>query len=97
MLQIPHLPLYTLPYVRDTIPGCCYRAAQCFEFYGDDILNGKIDDVPDLTQDVEKSILAEELKMSCTNVMLQCLDVESRCIFILGTVKSKWAGEIRWF
>ena len=42
-----------------------------FEFYGDDIRNGKIDDVPDLTQNVEKSILAEELKMSCTNFMLQ--------------------------
>ena len=68
-----------------------------FEFYGDDILNGKIDDVPDLTQDVETSILAEELKMSCTNVMLQCLDVESRCIFILGTmfkVDSRIAGDI---
>ena len=68
-----------------------------FEFYGDDILNGKIDDVPDLTQDVEKSILAEELKMSCTNIMLQCLDVESRCIFILGTmfkVDSRIAGDI---
>ena len=24
--------------------------------------------------------------MSCTNVMLQCLDMESRCIFILGTM-----------
>lgn len=68
-----------------------------FEFYGDDIKNGKIDDVPDLTQDVEKSILAEELKMSCTNVMLQCLDSESRCIFILGTmfkVDSRIAGDI---
>ncbi len=68
-----------------------------FEFYGDDIKNGKIDDVPDLTQNVEKSILAEELKMSCTNVMLQCLDTESRCIFILGTmfkVDSRIAGEI---
>ena len=57
-----------------------------FEFYGDDINNGNIDDVPDLTQNVEKSILAEELKLSCTNVMLQCLDPESRCIFILGTM-----------
>lgn len=68
-----------------------------FEFYGDDIKNGKIEDVPDLTQDVEKSILAEELKMSCTNVMLQCLDAESRCIFILGTmfkVDSRIAGDI---
>ena len=68
-----------------------------FEFYGDDIVNGKIDDVPDLTQDVEKSILAEELKMSCTNVLLQCLDPDSRCIFILGTmfkIDSRIAGDI---
>ena len=68
-----------------------------FEFYGDDINNGNIDDVPDLTQNVEKSILAEELKLSCTNVMLQCLDTESRCIFILGTmfkVDSRIAGDI---
>lgn len=68
-----------------------------FEYYGDDIENGKIQDVPDLTQNVEKNILAEELKMSCTNVMLQCLDVESRCIFILGTmfkIDSRIAGDI---
>ena len=68
-----------------------------FEFYGDDIRNGKIQDVPDLTQNVERAILAEELKLSCTNVMLQCLDPESRCIFILGTmfrVDSRIAGEI---
>lgn len=35
--------------------------------------------------------------MSCTNVMLQCLDVESRCIFILGTMfklDSRIAGDI---
>ena len=57
-----------------------------FEFYGDDIQNAKTEDVPDMTQNVEKAILAEELKLSCTNVMLQCLDTESRCIFILGTM-----------
>lgn len=57
-----------------------------FEYYGDDIRNAKTDDVPDLTQNVERAILAEELKLSCTNVMLQCLDPESRCIFILGTM-----------
>ena len=68
-----------------------------FEYYGDDIENGKIQDVPDLTQDVEQGILAEELKLSCTNVMLQCLDAESRCIFILGTmfkIDSRIAGDI---
>ena len=57
-----------------------------FEYYGYDIENGKAQDIPDLTQDVEKAVLAEELKMSCTNVMLQCLDAKSRCIFILGTM-----------
>lgn len=68
-----------------------------FEFYGDDIKNADIQNVPDLTQNVEKSILAEELKLSCTNVMLQCLDAESRCIFILGTmfkIDSRIAGDI---
>ena len=68
-----------------------------FEFYGDDIRNGKIQDVPDLTQNVERAILAEELKLYCTNVMLQCLDPESRCIFILGTMfrlDSRIAGDI---
>ncbi len=73
------------------------RYAPSFEYYGDDIENGNIQDVPDLTQNVEKDLLAEELKMSCTNVMLQCLDVESRCIFILGTmfrIDSRIAGDI---
>lgn len=68
-----------------------------FEFYGNDIENSKIHDLPDLTQNVEKSVLAEELKMSCTNVMLQCLDMENRCIFILGTMfklDSRIAGDI---
>jgi len=74
-----------------------FKRALSFEFYGDDIRNGNIQDVPDLTQNVEKAILAEELKLSCTNVMLQCLDPESRCIFILGTmfrVDSRIAGDI---
>lgn len=68
-----------------------------FDYYGDDILHAKTLEVPDLTQDVEKAILAEELKLSCTNVMLQCLDTESRCIFILGTMfqaDSRIAGDI---
>lgn len=73
------------------------HAPLSFEFYGDDIRNGNISDVPDLTENVERTLLAEELKRSCTNVMLQCLDPESRCIFILGTMfrlDSRIAGEI---
>lgn len=36
--------------------------------------------------DLEEDELAEELKLSCTNIMLQCLSPEDRCIFILGTM-----------
>ena len=35
-----------------------------FEYYGDDILHAKLEQVPDLTQNVEQAILAEELKLS---------------------------------
>ena len=51
---------------------------------------GTFADAEDATQDIL-------LKMSCTNVMLQCLDTESRCIFILGTmfkIDSRIAGDI---
>ena len=68
-----------------------------FEFYGEDIDAGYIENNPELLHNVDEGILAEELKMSCTNVMLQCFDAESRCIYILGTmfrIDSKIAGEI---
>ncbi|MCI8482923.1 MAG: RNA polymerase sigma factor [Lachnospiraceae bacterium] len=68
-----------------------------FSYYGDDIEHGKVQDIPDLSQNVERAVLEEELKMACTNVMLQCLDTESRCIFVLGTmfrVDSRIAGDL---
>lgn len=68
-----------------------------FECYGEDIENGPVQDAPELGQEVDRELLAEELKLSCTNVMLQCLDGESRCIFILGTMfclDSRIAGDI---
>lgn len=84
-------------YLKDYKKHMFAKFPLSFEFYGEDILHGKIDDVPDLTQNVEKGLLAEELKLSCTNVMLQCLDGESRCVFILGTmfkVDSQMGGEV---
>jgi len=68
-----------------------------FEYYSDDIKNGKLQDIPDLSQNVEQAVLEEELKMSCTNVLLQCLDTDSRCIFVLGTMfrtDSRIAGDL---
>lgn len=84
-------------YLKDYKKHMFAKAPLNFTFYGEDIKHGAIGDVPDLTQNVERAILAEELKLSCTNVMLQCLDAESRCIFILGTMfklDSRIAGEI---
>lgn len=68
-----------------------------FEYYREDIENGNSNGISDGKQNVETAILAEELKLSCTNVMLQCLDMQSRCIFILGTmfkIDSRIAGDI---
>lgn len=86
--------------VNTLIPYKKHMFAQhplCFEFYAQDILHAPLSGIPDLTQGVDQNLLAEELKLSCTNVMLQCLDAESRCIFILGTMfhaDSRIAGEI---
>lgn len=68
-----------------------------FDYYAHDIEHPQVREIPDMSQNIEKNLLADELKMSCTNVMLQCLDSESRCIFILGTmfqIDSRIAGEI---
>ena len=70
------------------------NAPLSFEFYGEDIVNGKTEDIPDMSGGVDKNLLEEELKMSCTNVMLHCLVGESRCIYILGPC-SKQTAELQ--
>lgn len=57
-----------------------------FEMYGADICDKRALDVPDLSEGVDQSLLEHELKLSCTNVMLQCLDADSRCAYVLGTM-----------
>ncbi len=54
--------------------------------YGADIVDERAKDVPDLSEGVDRGMLARELKLSCTNVMLQCLDADSRCAYVLGTM-----------
>lgn len=68
-----------------------------FEVYSADINQTCQELIIDSVNEFEKKELAHELKSSCSNVMLQCLDPENRCIFILGTmfnVDSKTGGEI---
>lgn len=68
-----------------------------FEIFASDLNQTDEDVFIDSTNDFEQDEFAHELKLSCSNVMLQCLDSQSRCVFILGTmfnVDSKTAGEI---
>lgn len=68
-----------------------------FEYYAEDINAGFIPNTADILQQVDEEVLAEELKASCTNVMLQCLDPKSRCIYVLGLMfkaDSRICGEI---
>ncbi len=56
-----------------------------FEIFGKDIDNYVMSAAEQVSL-VEKSMLSEELKISCTNVMLQCLAPLDRLVFILGTM-----------
>lgn len=56
-----------------------------FAFYGADIAGADLAGYP-APEGVDEALLAEELKMSCTNVMLQCFDAQTRIIYILGTM-----------
>ena len=56
-----------------------------FEIFGSDI-DRYVSSSVDQTNPAEKKIFSEELKLSCTNVLLQCLNPFDRLIFILGTM-----------
>ncbi len=66
-----------------------------FELYGADIDRGFGNQEAALQ--VDQELLTNELKQSCTNVMLQCLEPQSRVIYVLGVMfhlDSKICGEI---
>lgn len=84
-------------HLKDYKKGLFSRMPVNFDFYGADIKNAPIEGMGDLTRGVDADLLAEELKFSCTNAMLQCLDAENRLIFVLGTMfhaDSALAGEL---
>lgn len=84
-------------YLMDYKKSMFARHPLSFEIYAADIENGFIPNTNELLHNVDEELLAAELKQSCTNVMLQCLDAESRLIFVLGVMfkaDSKICGEI---
>jgi len=68
-----------------------------FSYYDNDIKFKSDESIEHVFEKIESEQLANELKLSCTNVMLQCLTPVNRCIFILGTMfemNSQLASEI---
>lgn len=84
-------------YLYDYRKGMFAQHPLTFEMYGADTAQGfPVSDLG-LCDGVDHHLLAEELKLSCTNVLLQCLKPEERVAYVLGTmfgVDSRLAGEL---
>ncbi len=86
-----------LNHLKGSQKGMFAQRPLSFEIYGEDIASGRERDVPDLSGGVEEALLERELKLSCSNVMLQCLCPEERAIYVLGTMfrlNSRVAAEV---
>lgn len=86
-----------LNHLKDYRKGMFAEHPLSFEAYGEDIASGREASIPDMSGGVERKLLERELKLSCSNVMLQCLDPNSRAVYILGTMfrlDSRIAAEI---
>ncbi len=73
-------------YLIDYRKGMFAQRPLSFEIYEQDTAHAQTDGLCDQTDGVDRRLLARELKLCCTNVMLQCFDPESRLIYILGTM-----------
>lgn len=84
-------------HLKNDCKGMFAQRPLSFEAYGEDIASGRERDVPDMSGGVDQALLERELKLSCSNVMLQCLSPEDRAVYILGTMfrlDSRIAAEI---
>lgn len=59
------------------------REQLTFDAYGEDLLNGLADE-PSTDPDAE--LLAEEVRLACTQAMLTCLDRDHRVAYVLGEI-----------
>jgi RNA polymerase sigma factor (sigma-70 family) len=60
------------------------RQAMSFDEFGEDLARGL--DEPHDPQGVDQALLAEEVKVGCTQAMLLCMDREHRAAYVLGEV-----------
>ena len=60
------------------------RMEMTFDLYAEDLRDGLAD--PPAMPEPEAALLAEEVKLGCTQAMLTCLDREHRVAYVLGEV-----------
>ena len=60
------------------------RMEMTFDFYATDLATGLTDPSPRSAPDT--NLLAEEIKLSCTQAMLTCLDRDHRVAYVLGEI-----------
>lgn len=84
-------------YLIDTKKHRFAQRPLCFEAYAEDICAGPMENEETEWDGQNRDTLAGELKLSCTNVMLQCFEPQTRCVYVLGTmfkINSQIAAEI---
>lgn len=72
-----------LNYLMDYRKSMFYQHPLSLEFYENDIRYAVVNPIEHLESSTQ---LSEELKLSCSNVMLQCLKPLDRSIYVLGTM-----------
>ncbi len=60
--------------------------ALSFDEFGADLLNGLTVEAPDGWSDAEQTRLTNEIRISCTQAMLLCLDRAHRIAYLLGVI-----------
>ena len=81
-------------YLYDYRKGMFAQHPLTFEMYGADTAQGFPVSDMSLCDGVDHHLLAEELKLSCTNVLLQCLKPEERVAYVLGTMFGRKASKV---
>jgi RNA polymerase sigma factor (sigma-70 family) len=62
------------------------RTGLSFEALGEDLARGLDEPRPPSAADADQGVLAEEIKIGCTQAMLLCLDRDQRIAYVLGDV-----------
>ncbi len=71
-------------YLLDRKRSAAERLELSFDAFADDLQSGLSD--PPVASEPEVALLTQELRLSCTNAMLVCLDRDQRVAYVLGEV-----------